>query len=253
MKIPQMLLCSLLSLALTAPLVAAESSESAARTEVARLRTELAGGYYARGQYAIALEEVKSALEFSSEYGPAYNVQGLIYMDLGELDTAEQNFQRALRIDAGNPENNHNYGWFLCNKRNRYTDAIRYFNVALKNPLYTTPVKSVQLIGVCALRNGDLAMADEYLQRADRMLPNNGQTVLGLAGIAYGRGELQKARDLLLRQARLVSPNAESLWLNVRVERKLGNGDVEQGFAKELRTRFPDSPEARLLAQQKFD
>ncbi|MFC4159224.1 type IV pilus biogenesis/stability protein PilW [Chitinimonas lacunae] len=253
MRIVQLVLCSLLSGALTATAVAAEEGQSAARTELARLRTELAGGYYARGQYAVALEEVKTALEAASDYGPAYNVQGLIYMDLGELDTAEQSFQRALRIDSTNPDNNHNYGWFLCNKRARYPEAIRYFFAALKNPLYATPVKSIQLVGICALRGNDLAMAEEYLQRADRMLPNNGQTVLGLAGLAYRRGELQQARDLLLRQARLVSPSAESLWLNIRVERKLGNSDVEQGFAKELRTRFPDSPEAKLLAQQKFD
>lgn len=221
--------------------------------EIAQLRTQIAAAYYARGQYGVALEEVKKALAAVSDYAPAFNVQALVYMDLKELDTADESFQRAIKLDASNADSNHNYGWFLCFKRSRYTDGIKYFLAAVKNPLYTTPEKSLQQAGLCSIKAGDLSGAEDFLQKADRLQPNNPQTLLGLAQLAWQRKQLDTARKFLLQQARAASPSAESLWLNVRVERKLGNTENETGFAKELRTRFPDSDEALLLAAGKYD
>ena len=45
----------------------------------ARVHTELAAGYFELGNMAVALEEVKEALRADANYGPAYNVAGLIY------------------------------------------------------------------------------------------------------------------------------------------------------------------------------
>lgn len=221
--------------------------------EIAQLRTQIAAAYYARGQYGVALEEVKKALAAISDYAPAYNVQALVYTDLKEWDTADESFQRAVKLDASNADSNHNYGWFLCFKRNRYADGVKYFMAAVKNPLYATPEKSLQQAGLCSMKAGDLTAAEDFLLKADRLAANNSQTLLGLAQLAWQRKQLDTARKFLLMQARVASPSAESLWLNVRVEKKLGNTDNEVGFAKELRTRFPDSDEALLLAAGKYD
>ena len=58
--------------------------EVADRIESAKLRTELGFNYFLRGQMAVALEEIRSAIASNQNYGPAYNVLGLIHMDLGE-------------------------------------------------------------------------------------------------------------------------------------------------------------------------
>lgn len=244
-------LIAALLLSTTCVAVAAEDSDP--RKEVPRLRTELAAGYYARGQYGVALQEVAKALEANPNYAPAYDVQGLVYMDLREFDTADKNFRRAVSLDPTEPNANHNYGWFLCQKRNAFRESIPYFVAALKNPLYSQPEKSLQQAGLCALKAGDVAAATDYLRQADRAQPDNPQTLYGLALLAYRRGELEASRALLFRQARLGSPSADALWLNLRLERKLGNADNEAGFGKELKTRFPDSEEARLLAAGQYD
>lgn len=231
----------------------AASQDQGRLKEVAQLRTQLAAAYYARGQYSVALEEIKNALAAVSDYAPAFNVQGLVYMDLREWDTAEEHFQRALRLDSNDPDSNHNFGWFLCMKRSRQLESLKYFTAAAKNPLYATPEKSLLQAGICALKGGDLEAADDFLQKSDRQQANNPQTLLALAQLAWKRKQVNAARGLLLQQARLTAATAESLWLNVRVERKLGNADNETGFAKELRTRFPDSEEALALADGKFD
>src|SRR5688572_1404019 len=114
--------------------------ESVERTR-ARVHTELAGGYFELGNMSVALEEVKEALRSDSNYGPAYNVAGLIYAELKEDRYANENFQRALRINPLDSDANNNYGRFLCDRK-REQEAIKYFQAALRNPLYQTPDRS---------------------------------------------------------------------------------------------------------------
>ncbi|HEY9103011.1 hypothetical protein, partial [Chitinimonas sp.] len=71
--------------------------------------------------------------------------------------------------------------------------------------------------------------------------------------LAYARGEFESTRVLLARQARLGTPEAVALWLNIRNEHRLGNSEAEAGFAKELKSRFPNSEEARRLANGQYD
>lgn len=239
-----------LLLALAWP-VAAEDSDR--REDAARIHTELAAAYYARGQYGVALEHLKDALNANGNYAPAYNIQGLVYTDLREFDTADKNFLRSISLDSADADANHNYGWFLCAKRDKYAESLRYFTAALKNALYATPQKSMQQAGLCAIKAGDYKAADDFLRKADRAEADNPDTLLGLAQVAYQRGDLERARALLARQARLGTPVAEALWLNVRIDRKLGSRETEAGFAKELKSRFPDSEEARRLAAGQYD
>ena len=48
-------------------------------------------------------------------------------------------------------------------------------------------------------------------------------------------------------------PNAESLWLALRIERKLGNREAEAGYASQLRRRFKDSAEYKSLLQGQYE
>jgi type IV pilus assembly protein PilF len=68
-----------------------DSDEPEARKR-ARIRTELASGYFEQGQTAVALDEIKQAVAADPSYAPAYNLRGLTYMRLGETDLAERVF-----------------------------------------------------------------------------------------------------------------------------------------------------------------
>jgi len=90
--------------------------ESANRLR-ARIHTELAANYFDIGNVAVALEEVKEALRADPNFGPAYNVAGLIYGQLKEDRLAEESYQRALSINPTDPDAHHNYGMFLCERK----------------------------------------------------------------------------------------------------------------------------------------
>ena len=218
----------------------------------ARAHTDLAAAYFERGSMPIALEELRIATSADSSYAPAHNMLGLVYMELKEFQLAEQSFDRALRLSPNDPDINHNYGRFLCNTK-REKESIPYFAQAIRNPLYAAPWRSYSAAGVCSLRIGNTKDAEEFFQRALRLEPDEPASLLRLGEIRYRQAQYVEARRMVTRYNKLVTPNAESLWLALRVERKLGERVAEQSFAIQLRRRFPGSPEFQLLQAGKYD
>ncbi len=217
----------------------------------AAVHTELGAGYYSRGQYAVALQELKEALKADPAYAQAYNMLGLVYMTLRENVKAEENFERALRISPKDSDINNNYGWFLCQTR-RESQSIEHFQVALANPLYATPEKAYLNAGICSERMHDDRHAEIYYGEALQAQPRLAQANLGLAGIYYRDGKYRLARRFLSNYMKMADTTAESLWLGVRIEHALGDSDVEADYAKQLKDRFPDSKEAQDLMNGKF-
>jgi len=218
----------------------------------ARIFTELATAYYARAQYKIALDELRKAIMADERFGPAYNVYGLIYMELTEDKLAEENFRRAIDLDRADSDARNNYGWFLCT-RGRHDEGLEQFATALRNPLFQHPELAMANAGHCAEMKGDLALAEANLDRALKLQPDNAATILRLAGLRFRQGRLPEAQRLLARHDERSPPSAASLWLGVRIERRLGDRAQEAAHGLQLRKRFPDSAEARLLAAGQYE
>jgi type IV pilus assembly protein PilF len=217
----------------------------------ARIHTELASAYFERGSMGVALEELRTAIMADPNYAPAYGVLGLVHMDLRENAVAQQHFEHALRLSPNDPDINNNYGWFLC-QTGREQQSIAYFLAALKNPLYNTPARSYVNAGLCSLKNNERDAID-YFERALRNSPDNLQALLNLASIQYKRGQLEIARGLIGRFNKLIEPTVESLWLALRIERKLGDRSAENTLAVQLRRRFSGSQEYQDMLQGKFE
>ena len=218
----------------------------------ARVHTDLAAAYFQRGNMAIALEELRIATAADSSYPPAHSMLGLVYMELKENQLAETSFERALRLSPNDPDINHNYGWFMCNSA-REKESIKYFSQAIRNPLYPAPWRSYSAAGVCSLKAGNVKDAEEFFQRALRLEPDDAPSLLGLGGIRYRQGQMDEARKLVSRYNKLITPNAESLWLALRIERKAGERVAEQSYANQLRRRYPGSDEYRSLLRGQYD
>ena len=226
--------------------------EVGAPRERARLHTELAALYYSRGSMAVALEELRVATAADPRYAPAHSMFGVVYMELRENEKARESFERALALSPEDPDINHNFGWFLC-QTGKESDAIRYFLQAVSNPLYPAPWRSYSAAGVCTLRANKAKEAETFFQRALRLEPDEPASLLHLGQIRYGQGDMKEARRLVSRFNEVVQPTAESLWLALRIEHKLGQRLAERSYANQLRRLFPDSPEARALQRGDLD
>ncbi len=219
----------------------------------ARLRLELAAGYFGRGQLETALDEIKLALAARPDMPEALNLRGLIYASMGELDLADQSFRRALQINPRDADTLHNHGWFLCQQR-RYAEAEARFDAAIALPQYRQVPRTLLAKGLCQARDGRLRDAEATLTRSYEADPGNPAAAFNLGEVLYKLQEYERARFYLRRvNAQESTSNAQTLWLAARIEHRLGNAAGVADLGARLRERFPQSPEALRYDRRAFD
>lgn len=251
MNLKQLLFMTVFGAGLLAGGYASAEDQTEARQR-AQAHTDLGAAYFSTGQLGVALEELNVAVRADSSFAPAYNMLGLVYMTLREDDKAEENFRRSLSLSSTDSDTNNNYGWFLC-QRGKIDDSIRYFMAAIKNPLYTTPEKSYLNAGICARKKNDDAEAEEFLLKAIKLQPRQPQALFHLADINFKRGNYSESRKFINQFFQIAAPTPESLWLGIRIERRLGNRNDEASYSLQMRKAFPDSSEAQALRSGKYE
>jgi type IV pilus assembly protein PilF len=229
---------------------ASDETDAAKR---ARLRMELAAGYFGSGQMETALDQVKLALIADPSLGEAYNLRGLIYANLGDDRLAEESFRRALQLNSRDTDTMQNYGYFLCKKK-RYPEAYAMFDQALAAPQNRDPARALLTKGVCQAFAGQLADSEATLLRAYALDPANPSIAVNLSEVLYREGDYERARFYIRRVNSIPAiASAQTLWLAARIEHKLGNRNGAQEIGEQLRKRFPDSREAGSFARGNFD
>ncbi len=253
----------ILSLCVAAGLVAcgAPAQNREVRTDVdqtdgdrrANVRMDLAQGYFASGQFNTALDELKQALLIKPEMREAVILRGLVYAAMGETQLAEESFRRTLTLYPGDPDALHNYGWFLCQQQ-RWAAADAQFEQALAQPSYRAPQRSLLARGVCEARSGRMKAAETSLSRAFELDAGNPAIAVNLAEVLYRNGEAERARFYVKRvNASAELANAQSLWLQLRIERRLGNTATVEDLAEQLHKRYRGTPETQALDLGRFD
>lgn len=227
------------------------SDEGEARRR-ARIRLELASNYFDEGKTTVALDEVRQVLAADPGFAEAYNLRGLIYMRLNDERQAEEGFKRALALSPRDPNILHNYGWLLC-QRKRYSEADDLFNQALQSPLYGEKAKTYMAQGLCQARAGRKGEAERSLARSYELDAGNPITGYNLAALLFQRGELVRAQFYIRRLNNSEYANAESLWLGIRVEHRMGDRVAMLQLVDQLKKRFPQARELSSYERGAFD
>src|SRR5665647_1107625 len=218
----------------------------------ARIRLELAVGYFEQGQTTIALDELKQSMAADPNYAEAYSLRGLIYMRLNDFRISEESFRKSLTINPRDSNVKHNLGWLLC-QQTRYPEAEQLFSQALSNPQYGERAKTFRAQGLCQARAGLRAEAERSLLKSYEFDAGNPVTAYNLATLLFQRGDYVRAQFYLRRLNNTELANAESLWLGVRAERRMENREAMLQLAAQLLKRFPQSREASAYQMGKFD
>lgn len=218
----------------------------------ARIRLELAVGYFEQGQTTIALDELKQSIAADPTFGEAYNLRGLIYMRLNDFRFAEESFRKALSIDPQNANVVHNLGWLLCQQA-RYPESFALFSQALANPQYGERAKTLMAQGLCQMGAGRPADAELSLLKSYEFDAGNPVTAYNLATLLFQRGDYVRAQFYVRRLNNSELANAESLWLGIKVERRMNNRDAMLQLATQLQKRFPQSRQSASYERSAFD
>ncbi|WP_210546358.1 type IV pilus biogenesis/stability protein PilW [Rhodoferax sp. PAMC 29310] len=227
------------------------SDETDARKR-ARIRLELAIGYFEQGQTNIALDELKQSIAADPTYSAGYNMRGLIYMRLNDYRFAEESFKQALALSPRDASVIHNLGWLLC-QQSRYPESSAMFLQALANPQYGERAKTYMAHGLCQVRANDLTAAEASLKKSYELDAGNPITAFNMATLLYKRGDFVQSQFYIRRLNNSQLANAESLWLGVKVERQLNNTEALNQLAGQLEKRFSASPETILYHRGAFN
>ena len=231
--------------------IVTESDESDARRR-ARIRMELAVGYFEQGQTNVALDELKQVIASDPTFPDAYNLRGLIYMRLNDMRQAEESFRRAVALNPRDSNAQHNYGWLLC-QQGRYEESQRAFDAAMSNNQYAEGAKTLMTQGLCQAKAGRAAEAERSLVRSYEMDAGNPITGYNLANLLYKRGDLARAQFYIRRLNNSQLANAETLWLGIKIEHRLNDQVAVNQLAQTLRRRFGQSREAAAFDRRAFD
>lgn len=218
----------------------------------ARIRLELAVGYFEQGQTTVALDELKQSIAADPNFGDAYNLRGLIYMRLNDFRLADESFRRAIALNPSDSNSLHNYGWLMC-QQGRHAESLPLFAKAMANPQYADRPKTLLIQGLCQMRAGQRAQAEESLTRSYELDAGNPITGYNLALLLFQRDELVRSQFYIRRINNSELANAESLWLGIKVEHRLANRDAEEQLSTQLRKRYPQAREATLLDRGAFN
>ena len=231
------------------PITASDEPETRKR---ARIRIELASGYFEQGQTTVALDEIKLALSADPTYAPAYTLRGLVYARLNEIPLAEDSFKRAQQLSPRDPDVLHHYGLFAC-QLGRYPQAIELFQQALASPVYGSQAKTLMAKGICEVRAAQFPEAEGSLARSYELDPGNPITAYNLAALQFRRGENAKAQFVIRRLNNTDLANAETLWLGIKVEQRMGNTEAMGQLAQQLERHYPESREWASYQRRAFD
>ena len=228
-----------------------ESDEPDTRKR-ARLRLELAVAYFDKGQTTDALDHLKQSISADPTLFEAYNLRGLIYMRLNDVPLAEESFRRALTINPKAATVQHNYGWLLCQQA-RFAESTQLFNSALANPAYGERAKTWMAQGLCQMKSGQTTDAENSFLRSYELDAGNPITAYNLSQLLYQRGEFVRAQFYVRRLNNSELANAESLWLGIKVERRMENRDAMNQLSGQLKKRYPQSRENLALERGAFN
>lgn len=214
----------------------------------AQVNTQLGIAYMRRGEHEIALEKLQRAVRQDPDYADAHTGLAVLYEQINKPEKALQHYQKAVKLAPDNGDVHNNLGQLLC-KQGEYEDAEKHFLKALDDPFYRTPAVAYTNAGACAERVPNPDRAEEFYRAALEEREDYPEALYRLSNLKHERGELMSARAFLQRYMDAAPATPTSLLLGVRIERKLGDDEAAAGYAAALNKQFPDSPEARRLAE----
>ncbi len=228
-----------------------DSDESDVRKR-ARLRLELAVAYFEKGQTTDALDHLKQSILADPTLFEAYNLRGLIYMRLNDVPLAEESFRRALTMNPKAASVQHNYGWLLC-QQSRFPESMQLFGAALANPAYGDRAKTWMAQGLCQIKSGQTVDAENSFLRSYELDAGNPITAYNLSSLLYQRGEFVRSQFYVRRLNNSELANAESLWLGIKVERRMENREAMGQLGTQLKKRYPQSREYSAFERGAFN
>lgn len=215
------------------------------KSEVLR---QLGVRYLTLGMPAVAIQKLDRALELDADNPQLHNAIGVAYQRLQKDKEARYHFEKSLSLAPDNVDTLNNYGLYLC-ERHENAQGMEYLRRAVDSPVNSTRWQALTNKGKCSLALGQKDQAELNFKKALLLQPSYMPALLAMAEIKYINAEYMSARAFLERfnSANNSALNAQALFLGVKIEQSLGDEDMAEQYKNKLFKHFPDSNQAEQL------
>lgn len=207
---------------------------------VAIERVGLAGQQLRAGNLDEAETQAQAAVKADPDSVGAYTLLAIIAGQRGQSAKAGEFYAKAAGMAPSKGTVQNNYGAWLCSN-GRSQESLAYFDQALRDPGYRTPAAAMANSGSCALKAGQDARADRYLERAVKLDPDNPVALAALARLSFKTSRYMDARAFSQRRLAAAPASPEALLLASQIEQKLGDTAAAARYVQKLRTQFPQA------------
>ncbi len=217
--------------------VSGKTGKSARNQSSAQLLAA-ASSFYAAGRLGDARIKAQQALKVDPSSGDAHTVLGLIASTNGQTPDAGLHYQKALEIAPGNGAYANNYGIWLCSN-GRAKESLAWFDKALLDPAYSTPVTALANAGTCAQQAGQLVLVEAYWRRVLAIAPEMPSALSAMTSLQFGEAHYMDARAFVQRWLAIAPQDVNALQLAVQIEQKQGDNVAAQRYLLRLQAITP--------------
>jgi type IV pilus assembly protein PilF len=196
-----------------AAILAGCAGPSAARKKEADARMRMGVTYLEQRDLPAAMRELTKASELDPGNPEVDMTLGLAYQARGDLSKAEVYLRSAIRKKPDYADARNNLGIVLA-QRKEWDGAIREFEAAAANVMYTTPERAYFNLGEAYRAKGDPANAEAAYRRALRANDRYAPAYTALSGVLGARGKWNDAASVLARCVEVL-PGYAPGWMDL--------------------------------------
>jgi type IV pilus assembly protein PilF len=197
-----------------------EQQKSPQRTaDAARINTQLGLAYLKQGNRSRAKSKLLNALSLAPK-SPDVNAGFAYYLETsGDIENADQYYQKAISFAGNSGAQLNNYGAFLCRNK-RYAEADKYFLKAVEDVKYLNVAGAYENAGLCAEANGNDSKALAYFKKALVQDPQRKPSLVEALQLLVKQHKDNSALDLLKQYPELTYQDSGLLKQGVMLAEK---------------------------------
>jgi len=208
---------------------------------------QLALAYYEADDMAGARRHVNNAMAISDRHADVYNMLALISQREGDLDLAEENYRRAIRLDRDNSRVRNNYAALLFSLQ-RKEAAFEQLQIVANDTEYDGRAIAFENLGRAAVRLGRNREAENAFSRALQLNGNLYVSALELSLLKLQRDDYNGARQNFRQYLTIVEffklPHTpRALLAGIEIGKYFEETKMVEDFALILTTLYQESPE----------
>lgn len=191
-----------------------------------------------REEYEEAFRYFLNSIKITTGSAEIYNNAGLCQMNLNNLDSAEEFFEKALKLKSRDPVMIYNYGMVML-KKGCYEQAIAEMSKLIPEG----KAEVFSSLGYCYSSLEKYTESLELYLKALQAAPEDRENLVNLACIYARLGENSKALEII-KKLLLVNPYDINILNNIAwIYENLGNyGEAEKYYSRGLAL-APDNPD----------